>query len=81
MCVLCYVPVCVCVCVYVHTGIFTFVCVCVCARAACVAVCLTLRSPRHSTKFSNKIKYVNSLDELRELIPMEYVHIPECIIR
>ncbi|XP_034152969.1 protein prune homolog 2 isoform X4 [Esox lucius] len=33
-----------------------------------------------STKFSSKIKYVNSLAELQELIPMEYVHIPECII-
>ncbi|CAL8405657.1 unnamed protein product [Arctogadus glacialis] len=42
---------------------------------------LAITRPFISTKFSNKIKYVNSLDELRELIPMEYVHIPECIIR
>ncbi|XP_022625540.1 protein prune homolog 2-like isoform X3 [Seriola dumerili] len=34
-----------------------------------------------SAKFSSKIKYVNSLDELQELIPMEYIQIPECIIR
>ncbi|KTG42890.1 hypothetical protein cypCar_00035524 [Cyprinus carpio] len=34
-----------------------------------------------SSKFSSKIKYVNSLAELEELIPMEHVHIPECIIR
>ncbi|KAM3836002.1 protein prune homolog 2 [Diretmus argenteus] len=42
---------------------------------------LAITRPFISTKFSNKIKYVNSLDELQELIPMEYVHIPECIIR
>lgn len=35
----------------------------------------------YSSKFSSKIKYVNSLAELEELIPMEYVHIPECIIK
>ncbi|KAK0150523.1 Protein prune 2 [Merluccius polli] len=42
---------------------------------------LAITRPFISTKFSNKIKYVNSLDELHELIPMEYIHIPECIIR
>ncbi|XP_062334495.1 protein prune homolog 2 isoform X1 [Osmerus eperlanus] len=42
---------------------------------------LAVTRPFISTKFSNKIKYVNSLTELQELIPMEYVHIPECIIR
>ncbi|XP_064863615.1 protein prune homolog 2-like isoform X2 [Oncorhynchus nerka] len=41
---------------------------------------LAITRPFISTKFSNKIKYVNSLAELQELIPMEYVHIPECII-
>ncbi|XP_031658977.1 protein prune homolog 2-like isoform X1 [Oncorhynchus kisutch] len=41
---------------------------------------LALTRPFISTKFSNKIKYVNSLAELQELIPMEHVHIPECII-
>lgn len=35
----------------------------------------------HSAKFSSKIKYVNSLDELQELIPMDIIQIPECIIR
>ncbi|XP_076844476.1 protein prune homolog 2 isoform X2 [Brachyhypopomus gauderio] len=34
-----------------------------------------------SSKFSSKISYVNSLAELEELIPMEYVHIPESIIK
>ncbi|KAF3848648.1 hypothetical protein F7725_015145 [Dissostichus mawsoni] len=33
-----------------------------------------------STKFSSKIKYVNSLDELQETIPMDSIQIPECII-
>ncbi|XP_034152414.1 uncharacterized protein LOC105014463 [Esox lucius] len=37
--------------------------------------------PFISSKFSSKIKYVNSLTELQELIPMEYVHIPESIIK
>ncbi|XP_010898610.1 protein prune homolog 2 isoform X1 [Esox lucius] len=41
---------------------------------------LAITKPFISTKFSSKIKYVNSLAELQELIPMEYVHIPECII-
>uniref|UniRef100_H3CQ32 Protein prune homolog 2 n=1 Tax=Tetraodon nigroviridis TaxID=99883 RepID=H3CQ32_TETNG len=34
-----------------------------------------------SAKFSSKIKYVSSLDELEKLIPMESIQIPECIIR
>lgn len=42
---------------------------------------LAITRPFISTKFSNKIKYVSSLAELQDLIPMEYVHIPECIIR
>lgn len=33
----------------------------------------------HSSKFSQKIKYVYSLTELAELVPMEYVSIPDCI--
>ncbi|XP_058238568.1 protein prune homolog 2 isoform X4 [Hemibagrus wyckioides] len=42
---------------------------------------LAITRPFISSKFSSKIKYVNSLAELEELIPMEYVHIPECIIK
>ncbi|MFT7811877.1 protein prune homolog 2 isoform X4 [Arapaima gigas] len=42
---------------------------------------LAVTRPFISSKFSNKIKYVNSLAELSELIPMEYVHIPESIIK
>ncbi|XP_071322519.1 protein prune homolog 2 isoform X1 [Trachinotus anak] len=42
---------------------------------------LAITKPFISAKFSSKIKYVNSLDELQELIPMEYIQIPECIIR
>uniref|UniRef100_A0A8C3AZ91 Protein prune homolog 2 n=1 Tax=Cyclopterus lumpus TaxID=8103 RepID=A0A8C3AZ91_CYCLU len=42
---------------------------------------LTVTKPFISTKFSSKIKYVNSLDELHESIPMDCIQIPECIIR
>lgn len=42
---------------------------------------LAITKPFISAKFSSKIKYVSSLDELQELIPMEYIQIPECIIR
>lgn len=42
---------------------------------------LAITKPFISTKFSSKIKYVNSLDELQEFIPMDSIHIPECIIR
>ncbi|XP_056428520.1 BCL2/adenovirus E1B 19 kDa protein-interacting protein 2 isoform X4 [Hyla sarda] len=40
---------------------------------------LAITKPFISSKFSQKIKYVFSLVELAELIPMEYVVIPECI--
>ena len=35
----------------------------------------------YSSKFSSKIKYVNSLQELGEIIPMEFVHIPPSIVK
>uniref|UniRef100_A0A671VM25 CRAL-TRIO domain-containing protein n=1 Tax=Sparus aurata TaxID=8175 RepID=A0A671VM25_SPAAU len=40
---------------------------------------LGITRPFISSKFSSKIKYVNSLRELGEIIPMEYVHIPPSI--
>ncbi|KAG7468230.1 hypothetical protein MATL_G00140650 [Megalops atlanticus] len=40
---------------------------------------LAITKPFISSKFSQKIKYVFSLSDLAELIPMEYVSIPECI--
>ncbi|KAG9341267.1 hypothetical protein JZ751_019708 [Albula glossodonta] len=40
---------------------------------------LAITKPFISSKFSQKIKYVFSLTELAELVPMEYVSIPECI--
>ncbi|KAA0724284.1 BCL2/adenovirus E1B 19 kDa protein-interacting protein 2 [Triplophysa tibetana] len=40
---------------------------------------LALTRPFISTKFSQKIKYVFSLTDLAELVPMEYVSIPDCI--
>ncbi|XP_067368294.1 caytaxin isoform X2 [Channa argus] len=34
-----------------------------------------------SVKFMNKIQYVHSLDELAEIVPMEHVHVPECVMQ
>ncbi|XP_068190514.1 protein prune homolog 2-like isoform X5 [Antennarius striatus] len=42
---------------------------------------LAITKPFISAKFSSKIKYVTSLDELEKLIPMDSIQIPECIIR
>uniref|UniRef100_A0A6I8NFP4 Protein prune homolog 2 n=1 Tax=Ornithorhynchus anatinus TaxID=9258 RepID=A0A6I8NFP4_ORNAN len=42
---------------------------------------LAVTRPFISSKFSSKIQYVSSLSELSELIPMEYVPIPESIIK
>ncbi|XP_056379419.1 protein prune homolog 2 isoform X2 [Hyla sarda] len=42
---------------------------------------LAVTRPFISSKFSSKIKYVSSLAELKEMIPMEYVQIPESIIK
>uniref|UniRef100_A0A1A7Z699 Prune homolog 2 n=1 Tax=Iconisemion striatum TaxID=60296 RepID=A0A1A7Z699_9TELE len=46
-----------------------------------VRTLLGITRPFISSKFSSKIKYVNSLRELGDLIPMEYVHIPPSIIK
>lgn len=32
-------------------------------------------------KFLNKIQYVHSLDELAEIVPMEHVHVPDCVVQ
>uniref|UniRef100_A0A8C9V4S0 BCL2 interacting protein 2 n=1 Tax=Scleropages formosus TaxID=113540 RepID=A0A8C9V4S0_SCLFO len=40
---------------------------------------LAITKPFISSKFSQKVKYVFSLADLAELVPMEYVSIPECI--
>ncbi|XP_063996985.1 protein prune homolog 2 isoform X1 [Pogoniulus pusillus] len=42
---------------------------------------LAVTRPFISSKFSSKIQYVNTLAELREMIPMEYVHIPDNIVK
>ncbi|XP_053076082.1 caytaxin isoform X2 [Acinonyx jubatus] len=34
-----------------------------------------------SVKFINKIQYVHSLEDLEQLIPMEHVQIPECVLQ
>lgn len=35
----------------------------------------------HSVKFMNKIQYVHGLDELSHIVPMEHVHVPECVVQ
>lgn len=40
---------------------------------------LAITKPFISSKFTQKIKFVFSLTDLAELVPMEYVSIPECI--
>ncbi|XP_034032364.1 BCL2/adenovirus E1B 19 kDa protein-interacting protein 2 isoform X2 [Thalassophryne amazonica] len=40
---------------------------------------LAITKPFISSKFSQKIRYVYSLTSLAELVPMEYVSIPDCI--
>ncbi|CAL8261969.1 unnamed protein product [Merluccius merluccius] len=40
---------------------------------------LALTKPFISSKFSQKIKFVYNLTDLAELVPMEYVSIPDCI--
>ncbi|XP_075878995.1 caytaxin isoform X2 [Nelusetta ayraudi] len=42
---------------------------------------LAISRPFISVKFLNKIQYVHSLDELAEIVPMEHVHVPECIVQ
>ncbi|XP_061672015.1 uncharacterized protein LOC133498840 [Syngnathoides biaculeatus] len=42
---------------------------------------LGITRPFISSKFSSKIKYVSSLQELGQIIPMEYVHIPPSIVK
>uniref|UniRef100_G3NZ04 CRAL-TRIO domain-containing protein n=1 Tax=Gasterosteus aculeatus aculeatus TaxID=481459 RepID=G3NZ04_GASAC len=42
---------------------------------------LGITRPFISSKFCSKIKYVNSLQELGETIPMEFVHIPTSIVK
>lgn len=42
---------------------------------------LTISRPFVSVKFINKIQYVHSLEELRQLVPMEHVQIPDCVLQ
>ncbi|XP_064449590.1 caytaxin [Mirounga angustirostris] len=41
---------------------------------------LAISRPFISVKFINKIQYVHSLEDLEQLIPMEHVQIPECVL-
>ncbi|XP_028327836.1 caytaxin-like isoform X2 [Gouania willdenowi] len=42
---------------------------------------LAISRPFISVKFLDKIRYVQSLDELSQIIPMEHVQIPECVLQ
>jgi len=40
-----------------------------------------LSFPSISVKFISKIQYVHSLEELEQLIPMEHVQLPACVLQ
>ncbi|XP_028987734.1 caytaxin [Betta splendens] len=42
---------------------------------------LAISRPFISVKFMDKIRYVHTLEELSQLIPMEHVQIPECVLQ
>ncbi|XP_032567999.1 caytaxin isoform X1 [Chiroxiphia lanceolata] len=42
---------------------------------------LAISRPFISVKFINKIQYVHTLEELEQLIPMEHVQIPDCVLQ
>ncbi|KAA8577705.1 hypothetical protein FQN60_000065 [Etheostoma spectabile] len=42
---------------------------------------LAISRPFISVKFMSKIQYVHSLDELAEIVSMEQVHVPECVVQ
>ncbi|XP_029470158.1 caytaxin [Rhinatrema bivittatum] len=42
---------------------------------------LAISRPFISVKFINKIQYVHSLEELEQIIPMEHVQIPDCVLQ
>uniref|UniRef100_A0A3Q3L1K3 ATCAY kinesin light chain interacting caytaxin b n=1 Tax=Mastacembelus armatus TaxID=205130 RepID=A0A3Q3L1K3_9TELE len=41
---------------------------------------LAISRPFISVKFMDKIRYVHTLEELSQIIPMEHVQIPECVL-
>ncbi|XP_028831278.1 caytaxin [Denticeps clupeoides] len=42
---------------------------------------LAISRPFISVKFMEKIRYVHSLEELSQLVPMDHVQIPECVLQ
>nr|XP_042123491.1 caytaxin [Peromyscus maniculatus bairdii] len=42
---------------------------------------LAISRPFISVKFISKIQYVHSLEQLEQLIPMEHVQLPECVLQ
>ncbi|XP_043089395.1 caytaxin [Puntigrus tetrazona] len=42
---------------------------------------LAISRPFISVKFMEKIRYVQSLEELAQMVPMEHVQIPECVLQ
>ncbi|XP_068175508.1 caytaxin [Antennarius striatus] len=42
---------------------------------------LAISRPFISVKFMNKIQYIHSLDDLAQIVPMEHVHVPDCVVQ
>ncbi|KAL0966535.1 hypothetical protein UPYG_G00296430 [Umbra pygmaea] len=42
---------------------------------------LAISRPFISVKFLNKIRYIHTLDELSQMIPMEHIHIPDGVLQ
>ncbi|KAB5535811.1 hypothetical protein PHYPO_G00122200 [Pangasianodon hypophthalmus] len=42
---------------------------------------LAISRPFISVKFLDKVRYVQSLEELAQIVPMEHVQIPECVLQ
>uniref|UniRef100_A0A6I8SKB4 Ataxia, cerebellar, Cayman type n=1 Tax=Xenopus tropicalis TaxID=8364 RepID=A0A6I8SKB4_XENTR len=42
---------------------------------------LAISRPFISVKFINKVQYVHSLEDLEQIIPMENIHIPDCVLQ
>ncbi|KAJ8372912.1 hypothetical protein AAFF_G00275620 [Aldrovandia affinis] len=42
---------------------------------------LAISRPFISEKFMNKIRYVHSLEELADIVPMEHVQVPDCVVQ
>ncbi|XP_023699652.1 caytaxin isoform X2 [Paramormyrops kingsleyae] len=53
----------------------------ICHPSWFIRTVLAISRPFISVKFMNKIRYVHSLEELEQIIPMEHVQVPECVLQ